>query len=214
MALILKSNFNSLSNVPKLDSATWLECLSLETPQIPVVLSFPGQGGLRENCLDDLIFSIDAVKDSLDQAVACEAISDDALRQLLLHRSSHDPNKQNFSSISMAELQPLICAIQLGLTDSLVNCGLQPDILIGHSLGELTATAVAGMWGSRSDFFGLMRYRGHVMDQACTSKPSGMVATSLTDRNSLNNILSTTLGHQILIHHNIPFQVNLMILIG
>ena len=197
LALILKSNFNSLSSVQKLDSATWLACLSLETPQIPVVLSFPGQGGLRENCLDDLIFSIDAVKDSLDQAVACEAISDDALRQLLLHRSSHDPNKQNFSSISMAELQPLICAIQLGLTDLLVNCGLQPDILIGHSLGELTATAVAGMWGSRSDFFGLMRYRGHVMDQACTSKPSGMVATSLTDRNSLNNILSNYTSCQI-----------------
>ena len=188
--LILQGSFVPDVSIQNLDIGTWISCLSLDHALAPVVLSFPGQGGLREYCLDELLLSTESVKDSLDQAIKAKSISTETLRQLFNNRSSDVVSTQDFSSYSMADLQPLISSIQLGLSDMLVNSGLTPDIVIGHSLGELTATAFAGMWNDRCHFLEMMKYRGQVMDDACQSAPSGMLATSLTDIDKLKSLLS------------------------
>ncbi len=41
--------------------------------------------------------------------------------------------------------QPLVFAIQAALTDALVETGLRPDIVVGHSVGEVAAAYAAGI---------------------------------------------------------------------
>jgi acyl transferase domain-containing protein/acyl carrier protein len=175
--------------VNRLDDSTFLAHCSSGHTQRPVAFLIPGQGALREHYLDELLVSIDAVKNSLDMAVSSGSVDSKLLCDLLLRRSSSSSSPTDIRLIPMAELQPLICAIQLGLCDALVSYGLRPDVLVGHSLGELTATGLAGLWPQRDLFFQLVRKRGTQMDIACQDLDSGMLATSLTDPDQLSPIL-------------------------
>ena len=206
--LLLSEETLTEPSVKRLNASTYYSNLSLDDPQPPIVLLFPGQGGLREHCLDELLVCNDAVKNSLDRAVVLESIGSQSLRDLLLSRSSNASGRLDFSSIPMAELQPLICSIQLGLCDALVSCGLQPDLLIGHSLGELTATAIAGLWTDRGAFLQLVRQRGLMMDEVCQSGASGMLATSLTNMVTLNALLQECVNTHVS-NFNSPSQVTI-----
>ncbi len=60
-----------------------------------------------------------------------------------LEHALHDPN--HASSLRQAELiQPLLFAVQAALTASLAEYGLVPDMVLGHSLGEVAAAEAAG----------------------------------------------------------------------
>ncbi|MCB9527597.1 MAG: acyltransferase domain-containing protein [Myxococcales bacterium] len=41
-------------------------------------------------------------------------------------------------------MQPLVVAVQLGIVAALAEVGVAPSVVLGHSLGELTAACVAG----------------------------------------------------------------------
>ncbi|MFN6338860.1 MAG: beta-ketoacyl synthase N-terminal-like domain-containing protein [Cyanobacteriota bacterium] len=206
--LLLNQEVPNESSVTCVDAGTYISHVSLTAVQLPVVLLFAGQGGLREDCLDELLTCNDAVKNSLDLAVAAGAIQSQFLRDLLLTRSSNVAGRLDFGSIPMIELQPLICAVQLGLADALVSCGLEPDLLIGHSLGELTATALAGMWSDRSTFLQLIRQRGDCMDAACSTGCSGMLATTLTDTTRLAMLLQAYTNTYVS-NFNSPSQITI-----
>lgn len=194
--------------VNRLDDSTFLAHCSSGHSQRRVVLLLPGQGALREQYLDELLVAIDPVKDSLDTAVSSGSVGSRFLCDLLLKRSSSDSHNANIGLISMAELQPLICAIQLGLCDALLSFGLRPDMVIGHSLGEFTATALSGLWAQRDLFFQLIRERGTQMDIACHDLDSGMLATSLTDPDQLSLILQDC-GATHISNYNSPRQITI-----
>ena len=44
-----------------------------------------------------------------------------------------------------AQVQPVIMAVQLALTALWRSCGVEPDTVMGHSMGEITAAVVAGV---------------------------------------------------------------------
>jgi len=187
---IIKQPTIGEDSVIKPDRLSWLARCSNKMVSNPIVLLFPGQGALSEGYLDELATTVEQLKDSLDEAISNGSISQEVVSNLLLSRSSDSQTITGIGDIDMADLQPLICSIQLGIADSLVMSGLEPDLLIGHSLGEFSAVAFAGMIDRKSEFLKLVRKRGLEMDVACRETESGMIATTLTDEMKLEQLLS------------------------
>ena len=97
--------------------------------------------------------------------------------------------------------QPTICAIQIALVDSLRHVGIRPDVIAGHSIGEIAALyAIDAL--SREQAMLLATFRG----QAMGGLPEGgaMVAIltdasrvqSWIDQNNSNAVIATMNGPQ------------------
>ncbi len=74
--------------------------------------------------------------------------------------------------------QPAIAAVSLATWKALEEVSGRPqvpDMVAGHSLGEYTALAVAGVLGI-SDVIRLVAQRGRFMQGACDDRPGGMTA--------------------------------------
>lgn len=71
--------------------------------------------------------------------------------------------------------QPAILAASLAAFDALAEAGLRPDVVAGHSLGEVTAAIAAGSL-SRNDGAALVTERGRAMGSACAATPGAMAA--------------------------------------
>ena len=71
-------------------------------------------------------------------------------------------------------VQPAMVAVCLGVHRLLEQAGITPSIVMGHSLGELTAWAAAGGLAD-SDAIGLAATRGRLMAREAALHPGGMV---------------------------------------
>ena len=76
---------------------------------------------------------------------------------------------------STALAQPAIHAASLAALDALTDAGIRPDVVAGHSLGEVTAAVAAGVLG-RGDGADLVVARGEAMGRACAASPGTMAA--------------------------------------
>ena len=77
-------------------------------------------------------------------------------------------------------LQPLLVAVSLGYHRRLADRGITPDVVAGHSLGEITALAAAGVVPDETAVT-LAAWRGELMQAAAVDLDGGMLAV-VTDR--------------------------------
>lgn len=83
-------------------------------------------------------------------------------------------------SIATASQQQLsIVALEIALAEYWRSLGLEPNVVLGHSLGEYAALCVAGVLSASSTFY-LVHKRAELMDEMCGSTQYGMLATGLT----------------------------------
>lgn len=68
--------------------------------------------------------------------------------------------------------QPLCTALQLGLVTLLDSWGLKPDVVVGHSSGEIAAAYTAGLM-SMSDAITNAYYRGLVLSESVNKLNDG-----------------------------------------
>lgn len=95
-----------------------------------------------------------------------------------------DPTKVDFNHSS--NLQPLITAISLSYWKLLKDEGVQFDTVMGHSLGEITALAGAGVV-SPEDCVDIATFRGQVMDWSSTlCGGGGMAVVLFSDESSIS----------------------------
>lgn len=81
-------------------------------------------------------------------------------------------------------LQPLLVCVSLGYLRQLTERGVQPDCVLGHSLGEVTALAAAGVITTQ-EAVALAAERGRLMDEAAARVSGGMVAVMTPQRDRL-----------------------------
>lgn len=100
-------------------------------------------------------------------------------------------NQETGNLDQTANTQPALFALEYALAELLRNCGVVPDYVMGHSVGEYVAATFAGMMGLE-DGLKLIAERGRLM-QALPAG-GGMAALSMRDGDSIKKIIARYTG--------------------
>jgi [acyl-carrier-protein] S-malonyltransferase len=85
-------------------------------------------------------------------------------------------------------LQPALVCICLVYLLKLIDQGIQPDFVLGHSLGEITSLAASGVV-SDEEAVRIAAKRGELMDQVASSCNGGMLAVMFVPSSDIDHIL-------------------------
>ena len=132
---------------------------------------FPGQGSQFVGMATDL-FRADA--EFRDQVRHASELTGEDLERVCLRGPDRLLRRT-------ALLQPLLVAISLGYWRHLTGRGIQPDIVLGHSLGEISALAAAGILDVAAAI-ALAAQRGAIMEKVVTGLDAGMLAVTTLQR--------------------------------
>jgi malonyl CoA-acyl carrier protein transacylase len=124
-------------------------------PVPPLAFVFPGQGAHYAGMGLALYECFPVIKEWMDRAAAA---ADFDLLHLLFHDREENLRKTRWQ-------QPALFALEYAMAQYLVSLGITPAAVAGHSLGELTALCMAGVY-SMEDGFRIVNMRARCMDKA------------------------------------------------
>ncbi|MEM9494724.1 MAG: type I polyketide synthase [Pseudomonadota bacterium] len=142
-----------------------------------LVFMFPGQGAQYPGMGRALYFSEEIFRATIDEI--SDTLHDDPhfgvdLRDYILWSDESPLAKEDaVAALTRTELaQPAIFAVEMALANQLIHWGATPSALIGHSVGEIAAAAVSGVF-SLGDAARLVAARGRAMQHMA---PGSMLA--------------------------------------
>jgi [acyl-carrier-protein] S-malonyltransferase len=163
-----------------------------------IAFLFPGQGSQEIGMGLDL-FRDDAHFRSLIEYAS--AMTEEDLEKLCLK----GPEKR---LIAARYLQPLLVAVSLGYLRRIREAGVAPDVVLGHSLGEITALAASGVVGER-EAVAIAAKRGELMDEAAAQCDGTMMAVMFVPLEKVEKILEEMGAPDriVLANDNAPDQI-------
>ncbi len=141
--------------------------LAVDKPAPRLAFVFPGQGSHYAGMSYELYRSFPIVKEWMDRAAS---IAEFDLLHSIFHNREEDAQKTRWQ-------QPALFTMEYAMVQYLWSLGVRPAALAGHSLGELTALCLAGVY-SFEDGFRIVNMRAVCMDKACAMNldPGTMIA--------------------------------------
>ncbi|MFG3421381.1 SDR family NAD(P)-dependent oxidoreductase [Micromonospora sp. NPDC048063] len=166
-----------------------------------VALVFPGQGSQRPGMLADLFAAFPAMRTDL--------YDDPALAAVMFPPTSFDEATAAARAATLADTrhaQPALGVAELALLELLGSLGVRPDLLGGHSYGELVALHAAGAL-SRPDLLRLTAARAAAM-HAAGGRGGAMAAVAASADEVAAALAGAGLDDAVVIaNHNAPEQV-------
>jgi [acyl-carrier-protein] S-malonyltransferase len=130
-----------------------------------IAFCFPGQGSLDAGMGREIA---EAFPEAMDVFLAGSDASGLDLRHLCFEASEAE-------LVDTAVQQPALVATSLAVLAALKARGIEPDYVVGHSVGELAALAAAEVL-SVDEAIALVRERGLAMAEAAREHPGSMAA--------------------------------------
>ncbi|MFI6303817.1 SDR family NAD(P)-dependent oxidoreductase [Amycolatopsis thailandensis] len=162
-----------------------------------VAFLFPGQGSQRTGMLADLFVHFPELADVLRLApdVAATTFPPRAFTEEA--RAAQD---EALKDTRVA--QPALGLVESALCGLLADLGVRPDLLAGHSYGELSALSVAGAFDTPT-LVALSRARARSIAEVAGADPGAMAAVKAS-----RDELAAALDHPdvVLANHNAPGQ--------
>jgi acyl transferase domain-containing protein/thioesterase domain-containing protein len=145
----------------------------LDAPE--VVFMFPGGGAQYAGMARDLYDTEPEFRDWMDRGLAVlDRLLDYDIREVWLPAKGAEAAANDRLKRPSVQL-PLIMIVEYALAKLYESWGIRPAALIGHSMGENTAAALAGVM-SFEDCIGLVHLRGQLFD---TVPPGGMLSVPM-----------------------------------
>jgi acyl transferase domain-containing protein/acyl carrier protein len=155
---------------------------SASTPKIAWL--FSGQGSQYEDMGRTLYEREPAFRDDLDRCAALLSGLDVPLAAIMFPGSDRSGDKERIHQTIYT--QPALFALEYALARQWQRWGLEPDVVMGHSVGEYAAACVAGVF-SLDDGLKLIAARARLM-QALPGK--GAMAAVLGDEATVLSVLA------------------------
>ncbi|MBK1897218.1 type I polyketide synthase [Chryseobacterium paridis] len=140
-----------------------------------VAFTFPGQGSQRINMARDLFVVFPAMRKLIDDYPELEKV---VFPSTTFDNDSLKKQKETIKDTRLA--QPILGIVDLALAKLLQSLGIVPDMLAGHSYGELPALCFSGVFGEEK-LVDLSIQRAHaILDSVEGGDPGTMLAASAT----------------------------------
>lgn len=164
------------------------------TPLRPHALVFPGQGSQHQRMLE-------RVPDPASLARLLDAA--EALSGMPLRSALADGRAERLADTRVA--QPLLYLVDWAWGRTLLDVGLQPAIVAGHSLGEFAALAIAGVISVEAGLE-LVTTRARLMAEAAGAAHGSMAAVLGSDSATVAALIEGVSGVWVA-NDNAPGQV-------
>jgi enediyne polyketide synthase len=180
-----------------------------EVPACRVGFLFPGQGAQLLNMGKALVDRHDWAQELVDSA--SEWLADAGsphvvkaiFRPLERVKGSQEIRKWQNLLKQTETAQPAICLASLLWLEKLSRLGIRPDVVAGHSLGELTAFQAAGVF-DKETLIRFALFRGRAM--AASAKQRGTMASLACPIETATEIIDSINGYVVIANINSPEQ--------
>lgn len=165
-----------------------------------VAFLFPGQGSQRINMARDLFVAFPEMRKLID--------SHSELEKVIFPSKTFDETtlKQQKETIKDTRLaQPLLGIVDLALAKFLQSIGIVPDMLAGHSYGELPALCFAGVFEEEKLVHLSIQRAQSILNSVEGGDPGSMIAVSATKEN-LQPLLAQVVEGCYPVNYNAPTQ--------